>query len=172
MRSLGKVAAYAASALVVAGLSALAVPAVASIGTAARDVGSNLAETLQSPEPVPEPESAISAEADIEAARAEDPHPTDINHPSRWAPGCEQNSDFMYGKLRGAQTLVDMGAREYANGAVSRDEQGRIAAYTVAPGDAPAAIGERFCVDYVTVMTHNGVYPTLQPGDVLSLLPR
>ena len=76
------------------------------------------------------------------------------------------------GKLLGE--LTDMGASEYAAGPVGYDEHGRIETYTVQPGDALAAIGERFCIDYITVGTHNHRMPpgkTIQPGDILVLRP-
>ncbi len=65
--------------------------------------------------------------------------------------------------------LTDSGSREFAAGEVTRDAEGRLATYTVAAGDAGLAIGERFCVDYITVFQFNHIYPMPQPGDVLSL---
>lgn len=70
--------------------------------------------------------------------------------------------------------LADMGASEYASGPVSYDEHGKIETYTVQPGDALAAIGERFCIDYITVGVYNHRMPpgkTIQPGDILALRP-
>jgi len=45
--------------------------------------------------------------------------------------------------------------------------------YTVESGDSLIAIGQRFCVDYVTVGAYNGRFSTsvIQPGDVLVLRP-
>jgi hypothetical protein len=76
------------------------------------------------------------------------------------------------GKLLGE--LTDMGASGYAAGPVGYDEHGRIETYTVQPGDALAAIGERFCIDYITVGVYNHRMPpgkTIQPGDILVLRP-
>ncbi|MEV8359181.1 LysM domain-containing protein [Microbacterium sp. NPDC076895] len=76
------------------------------------------------------------------------------------------------GKLLGE--LTDMGASEYASGPVGYDEKGKIETYTVQPGDALAAIGERFCIDYITVGVYNHRMPpgkTIQPGDILVLRP-
>jgi hypothetical protein len=70
--------------------------------------------------------------------------------------------------------LTDMGASGYASGPVGYDEQGKIETYTVQPGDALAAIGERFCIDYITVGVYNHRMPpgkTIQPGDILMLRP-
>ncbi|OJV93213.1 MAG: hypothetical protein BGO47_09270 [Microbacterium sp. 67-17] len=76
------------------------------------------------------------------------------------------------GKLLGE--LTDMGTSGYASGPVGYDEQGKIETYTVQPGDALAAIGERFCIDYITVGVYNHRTPpgkTIQPGDILVLRP-
>lgn len=109
---------------------------------------------------------------ELAAARADDAFPVVINHPSRFADGCRQNSVMTEsGGLAGAQMLVDMGPREFAQGTVTRDAEGRLATYTVAPEDAGPAIGTRFCVDYITVFQYNDVYPWPHPGDVLRLRP-
>ncbi|MFG6403614.1 LysM peptidoglycan-binding domain-containing protein [Microbacterium sp. P04] len=69
--------------------------------------------------------------------------------------------------------LVDMGATELAAGAVGYNADGQIATYTVEPGDSLISIGERFCVDYVTIGAYNDRFgpSTIQPGDVLILRP-
>jgi hypothetical protein len=68
--------------------------------------------------------------------------------------------------------LVEMGASELARGAIITDDAGEIVAYEVAPGDSLIAIGERFCVDYVTVSSYNHVRAgMIHPGDVLYLRP-
>jgi hypothetical protein len=69
--------------------------------------------------------------------------------------------------------LTDNGPREYAGGPVGYDAKGRITTYTVQRGDALLAIGERFCIDEVTVEVYNGYLPpkTIQPGDLLVLRP-
>ncbi|MFK0402850.1 hypothetical protein ACIQTT_11015 [Microbacterium sp. NPDC090225] len=74
-----------------------------------------------------------------------------------------------YSKLLGE--LVEMGPSELASGEVLKDDDGEIYAYMVAPGDSPIAIGERFCIDYVTVQSHNHVRVNINPGDVLYLRP-
>lgn len=65
--------------------------------------------------------------------------------------------------------LADAGPLEFAVGEVGVDDAGRLATYTVAAGDAGFAIGERFCVDYITLFQFNHVYPVPHPGDVLVL---
>ncbi|MEN2740409.1 hypothetical protein ABCS02_21675 [Microbacterium sp. X-17] len=70
--------------------------------------------------------------------------------------------------------LTDMGATRYASGPVGHDAAGRIQTYTVQAGDTPKGIGERFCIDEVTVEVYNHRWPpgkTIQPGDILVLRP-
>ncbi|MFD5225396.1 hypothetical protein ACFWHT_07215 [Microbacterium sp. NPDC058342] len=67
--------------------------------------------------------------------------------------------------------LIDLGARDYAAGDVTLGAEGKILSYTVAPGDSPIAIGDRFCVDYVTVLQYNRTWPEIDPGEVLVLSP-
>ena len=69
--------------------------------------------------------------------------------------------------------LTDMGASAYASGEVGYTADGLIETYTVAPGDSLIAIGQRFCVDYVTVGAYNDRFGSkeIQPGDVLILRP-
>jgi hypothetical protein len=43
--------------------------------------------------------------------------------------------------------LLDLGENGYAQGEVTLNDAGDIASYTVAPGDSPFAIGDRFCID-------------------------
>ena len=179
---------YLASALVVAGLIALAAPMVAGALTLASDTRPALsatsapaeadtptAEAVASSSPVASNDTDYTtwSEVDLAAAQAEDPHPSIINHPSRFAPGCVQNSEIRSGRLVGAQTIVDTGAREPASGSTVSDASGRIVGYKVDAGDAGAAIGERFCIDYVTVLVHNDSFGpnAIQPGQVLELVP-
>ena len=72
------------------------------------------------------------------------------------------------------ENVVDMGPREFAEGAVGYDGQGRVATYTVAAGDVVGVIGERLCI-YNGVMIadlngHKGDEP-IQPGEVLVINP-
>ncbi|WP_404434196.1 LysM peptidoglycan-binding domain-containing protein [Microbacterium lacus] len=67
--------------------------------------------------------------------------------------------------------LVDRGTRDLATGSVGLDEDGQIVTYTVAPGDALYAIGDRFCIaNALTIATLNHTR-TIQPGEVLLLHP-
>jgi hypothetical protein len=69
--------------------------------------------------------------------------------------------------------LVDMGVSDHASGEVGYTSDGLIETYTVAPGDSLIGIGERFCVDWVTVGSYNdrSSPKVIQPGDVLVLRP-
>jgi hypothetical protein len=69
--------------------------------------------------------------------------------------------------------LVDMGTSAWASGEVGYNAEGLIETYTVAAGDSMIGIGERFCIDYVTVSGYNDRFGTneIQPGDVLALRP-
>ncbi|MEJ1086850.1 LysM peptidoglycan-binding domain-containing protein [Microbacterium sp. Mu-80] len=69
--------------------------------------------------------------------------------------------------------LVDMGASDLASGEVGYNADGLIETYTVESGDSLIAIGERFCIDYVTVGAYNDRFgpKQIQPGDVLILRP-
>lgn len=69
--------------------------------------------------------------------------------------------------------LRDMGSSEFASGEVGYTADGLIESYTVAPGDALIGIGERFCVDDITIGAYNDVLDDegIQPGDELVLRP-
>ena len=75
-------------------------------------------------------------------------------------------------RLRG--TITDLGSRTFATGAVGLDDDGQIATYTVASGDTGYGIGDRLCIDYITLLAYNGKFAPpneIQPGDVLILRP-
>lgn len=178
------IATGAAAIVVVAGLCVLAVPAFTAVGQTVTSLGaaSSTTEPTGDEATVAETNTALNAtegtdystwsEDELAAARAKNPYSTVINHPSRFAGECRQNSVMAAGgTIIGAQMLVDMGATEYASGEVTLNDEGLIATYTVAPGDAGMAIGERFCIDYVTVFQYNDVLSVPHPGDILLLLP-
>lgn len=66
-------------------------------------------------------------------------------------------------------TLRDLGAREFAQGEVTVDEDGTPLTYTVEPGDVEAVIAERLCA-WPTLGEMNHVR-VIQPGQVLWLTP-
>ncbi len=65
--------------------------------------------------------------------------------------------------------LRDLGAREFARGEVTVDEDGTPVTYTVEPGDVEAVIAERLCA-WPTLGEMNHVR-VIQPGQVLWLTP-
>lgn len=83
------------------------------------------------------------------------PKPSNAPEPSPTATGevdpdaCESYATINFGlsSVRIAGTIVDRGEREFAAGTVQTDDDGTIVSYTVAPGDAPDAIGERLCIE-------------------------
>lgn len=123
----------------------------------------------------PEPEVSESAASETSTA------PAVADAPNGGLPeNCEQWSAIRFGYydegnpttnvwLEGPD-LIDTGEREFARGPVEVNDAGEIVSYTVEAGDSPAAIGQRFCVDYVTVQQFNHRWPTVHPGDVLLLL--
>ena len=70
----------------------------------------------------------------------------------------------------------DAGAREGASGTAHVDAGGKVVGYTVAAGDAPSVIEDRFCIDYISMLHFNGYWVTgdgkdIAPGDYLFLVP-
>ncbi|WP_106815707.1 LysM peptidoglycan-binding domain-containing protein [Microbacterium timonense] len=144
--------------LVLGGLAVLAATVVGSIEWSASDV-SNLG-------PTPEP----STEPVVESVGEPTPEPTprDPKQAAAWAIGCD---DFVtvgryYNGVKPPRP--DRGATEYASGTVTFTEDGGVDTYTVAEGDTGASIGERFCVDYITLYLASGVRQgMIHPGQVL-----
>jgi hypothetical protein len=150
--------------IIVGGLVALAAPAVATIGQAvprpAGDDG-NVGETIEA-----------SSDAAGKGGPAT-PQPRDPKQAAAWAIGCD---DFGLARGYGGSPQAsyprpDRGPSEYASGTVTLDSAGNVSTYTVAPGDSGMSIGERFCIDYVSLLAVNDAFPTLQPGQVLTINP-
>lgn len=150
--------------LAVGGLVALAAPAIAAMGRAAHGTAegvSHIAETLEA-----------SAEPAAEEPTRE-PTPRDDLQAAAWAAGCD---DFVrvgvYVNGEKPSPRPDRGPSEYASGTVTFKADGGVDTYTVAEGDAGASIGERFCVEYMTMFIRNGVQQgTVHPGQVLKINP-
>jgi hypothetical protein len=66
-------------------------------------------------------------------------------------------------------TLRDLGAREFAQGEVTVDDDGVPVTYTVEPGDVEAVVAERLCA-YPTLSSMNH-RRDIHPGQVLWLTP-
>ncbi|NLP83719.1 hypothetical protein HF576_07660 [Microbacterium sp. CFH 90308] len=148
----------ATSVLVVAGLVALAAPAVATFGQAAHSAAEGVGSFAETLEPtaaatleLPATEPAAVVDTDPCAERA-------------WI-----NTGRMHASLSG--DLVDMGARDLAAGTVGLDDEGRVKTYTVAPGDALLAIGDRFCIENPLAISGLNHTHMIAPGEVLLLAP-
>jgi LysM repeat protein len=162
----------------VAGLVAAAAPAVITAAPAVFGVASWASERLAvepstAPSPAPSDAGETTEEGLVSLGDG-------ISVPAGGPGDCTTNAFInigstdgypAYGKLLGE--LVDMGEAELASGPVTLDADGEISSYEVQPGDSLIAIGERFCVDYVTVGMLNHVRGNEQiaPGDVLYLRP-
>ena len=87
--------------------------------------------------------------------------------------GCDQPTWLHIGGMSAnlSGDLVDRGARDLAAGTAGLDAEGRIVTYTVAPGDALYAIGDRFCLANALAIAELNHTRTIQPGEVLLLHP-
>lgn len=146
--------AVVASAAVIVGIGvAAAVTSGAGVGTDATSIGARSTER-QASVAASEPESANVDDEPLCTSRAHIP----------WV-----QSEFP--ALVG--TLVDNGPTELADGQVGYDAEGQISTYTVQPGDAGESIGNRFCIEFLSLASYNGRNgpKVIQPGDVLVLRP-
>lgn len=96
--------------------------------------------------------------------------------------GCDAPADLFIGAI-GTETiteillpgnLVDTGPRDFAQGEVGYDDQGRIATYTVAAGDVEGVIGARLCIyngGLIGSLNGHKGYEPIQPGEVLVINP-
>lgn len=148
----------------VAGIGSLAAPVFLGAATWASDAFSST------------PASAGVAESPLPTASAvttpPGDGPGDCLSTARISTVSTQNDDKgpFFSKLSG--DLIEMGASPLANGTVRTNEAGEIVAYEVAAGDSPIAIGERFCIDYISLQSHNHVRAgMIHKGDVLYLRP-
>lgn len=163
------------SIVIIAGLAILAVPPVA---TTLTDMSTwamfHPADTEDSS--VPDPSAPGSSAPPISA----------IDRPASEAAESGSRCDVLgyigWQEDRGQWTQVatsfpiDSGVRDGAAGAADVDSAGHIVGYTVAAGDAPSVIGDRFCLDGISILHFNGYWVTgdgkdLAPGDYLYLAP-
>lgn len=161
------------AALVMGGLVALAVPTVSAVYSEV----SSWAMFQPAEEPTVEP---TSAEDDAIAERMIDELGDDYVYvgngtaiPKGNPAGCEEPRWIHLGGMSASLNgdLVDRGARDLAAGTAGLDDEGRIVTYTVAPGDALFAIGERFCIANALTVAALNHTRTIQPGEVLLLHP-
>lgn len=129
----------------------------------------------------PEPEAVETAAAVQPAA---EPSAEPVASPTPDSGGCVERSEVRTGSFDDdndltttmnwvGPDLADRGPMDMANGTVTYGDDGRIASYTVAAGDARDAISDRFCVYLGSIFwalhrddLAGGAY---QPGDVLPL---
>lgn len=178
MSARSRTAVWVVAGVLIVGVGAAATPAVATIiegvGTATR----SLSRVSLTPRPVAAA-TAVPTEAGLPSGYV-DLGPVSI--PAGGLDGCKAMSYINIESVNGGPftatllgpALVDMGARQYARGTITRDAQGQIVSYTVAPGDVLGAIGDRFCIyDGSSLSTLNGLQPwtVIQPGEVLKLQP-
>ena len=162
-----------AAVLVVCGLVTLAVPAVASA------TGAVLSWANSKPTDSPEAEVVADDDAAIEKKMLDElgdgyvyvGNGTAI--PENSPAGCEEPRWLHVGGGRASINgdVIDRGVNQLARGTVGLDADGNVKTYTVEPGDALYAIGDRFCIaNALTIATLNHTR-TIQPGEVLLLAP-
>lgn len=156
------------AAAAVAGIGILAAPVFLGAATWASDTfASTPASAGVAESPLPTASAVVTPPAD-----GAGDGPGDCASTARISTVSTRNDDGgpFFSKLSG--DLVEMGASPLANGTVRTNEAGEIVAYEVAAGDSPIAIGERFCIDYITMQSHNHVRAgMIHEGDVLYLRP-
>lgn len=173
MNLAGKVT-LGAAVLVVGGLVILAAPAVASVAGAVSSWANSTA-TEESPEvdSVAEDDAAIEKKMLGELGDGYVYVGNGTAIPENSPAGCEEPRWLHVGGGRASINgdLIDRGVNELARGTVGLDAEGNVKTYTVEPGDALYAIGDRFCIaNALTIATLNHTR-TIQPGEVLLLAP-
>jgi hypothetical protein len=171
MNLAGKVATGVAV-LVVGGLVALAAPAVAAVHSEL----STWAVFEQTEEPSVEPaadDDPIGKKMIDELGEGHVYVGNGTAIPKGSPAGCDEPAWLRLGRMSASLSgdLVDRGARDLATGTAGLDDEGRIVTYTVAPGDALFAIGDRFCIANALTIAILNHTRTIQPGEVLLLHP-
>ncbi|BDV31944.1 LysM peptidoglycan-binding domain-containing protein [Microbacterium terricola] len=177
--------AAATGAVVIICLAALSAPAIVATWAAVSPFVDTAASALASPSPSSPPgaadEESDPASSDPDVLNPEQEGAIVLTLQQKEGPGdCEASAMITTPwhtqgnepvELRGE--LTDMGATEFAGGPVGYNADGLIESYTVQPGDTLIGIGERFCIDFVTVGVYNHRFGSseIQPGDVLVLRP-
>lgn len=140
----------AASAVVIVGLGALAVPAIAATWTAAAPIVETAAEALSTPTA-----TATADPAPVAATDAEEPS----GRPS--SDTCDRYTDH--------------GVNEYASGAVVDTKGDLVLTYEVADGDTLIGVMERFCTpSSASIFYANDLQNdpgSFSPGEVIVIRP-
>lgn len=187
MNRTAKIAVWATSVAIVAGLVAIAAPAITGIvsPTPSRPQASAPTEkpaaVKTTPAATPVTETPTPAPVAAPKDPCVSPHPSIslVQGGKKTGTSYNEGGGTVTGVLSGE--LTDLGPREFAKGTVKRNAAGEIVSYTVAPGDVYDLIYERFCfTDYYSVIGYNNgleplrsrpAYRGLQPGDILILRP-
>jgi hypothetical protein len=125
--------------------------------------------------PVGAAETAIQPVSQVQETTTADENTETLDDPCAATPSNridykhQANGGAIYASLR--HDVIDLGESGYAQGEVTLNDAGDVYSYTVAPGDSPIAIGDRFCIDYITVLQYNHTWPEIDPGEVLILRP-
>ncbi len=157
------------SILVVAGLVALAAPAVSAALTHVTSSGAD-APTASSTE------MAASGAKESDATGLGDDY-VDVGNgvmiPRNDPEGCDTPSWIHFGRMSASlnDDLIDRGPRELSAGPVGVGDGGVVTTYTVQPGDSLYAIGDRFCIANPLSIADLNHTRVIQPGDVLLLHP-
>ncbi len=182
MRAMRRFWLAAGCAAVIAVLVVLAIPAMQAMVVHPQNASADIDDS-----PLTTPTATSSPEIPTDSAPSESQRPrVNVGYgtsiPADGVDGCDAPAYIHLVKttegewraqLAGA-ALVDRGTRALASGEVGYSE-GRIATYTVAAGDAPGAIGERFCIyngaQALAAMNGHGPEEPLQPEEVIVLDP-
>ncbi|RAZ31303.1 LysM peptidoglycan-binding domain-containing protein [Microbacterium sp. SMR1] len=170
-----------AAGLAVAGLVALAMPAVSGLADSmSADSDSNVRPTA-APSVSPRSDTVvkITTPLDGQDGTVEYQDTGGVSISAKGPGDCPMWAaihpyDAWNPAARLGETMTDLGPTAYASGEVRLDNEGEISTYTVASGDTAWGIGDRLCIDYVTVMAYNGKFMSqveIQPGDILVLRP-
>lgn len=163
-----------AAVLVVGGLVILAVPAVAAAtGVISSWANSEPTAAPSDPDPVEDSDAGIEQKMMDELGDGYVYVGNGTAIPENSPAGCAEPRWLHVGGGRASINgdLIDRGVNDLARGTVGLDADGEVKTYTVEPGDALYAIGDRFCIaNALTIATLNHTR-TIQPGEVLLLAP-
>lgn len=168
-----------ASGLAVAGLIALAMPAVVGLADSmSADSDANVGPTAL-PSAKSDTVAEITTPLDGRDGTVEYQDSGGVSIPAKGPGDCPTWAfitpyDAWNPAARLAGTITDLGATLYASGEVGLNDEGEISTYTVDSGDTAYGIGDRLCIDYITLLSYNGKFMSeeeIQPGDVLVLRP-
>lgn len=157
-------------------VSAVAVAALLAVGIGSSAVGLFSGNTLAQPVVESTPASSAPATGSPEpTALPSSPPPTDGTCSVLAHVNWQETEPATWQQVAVGEPF-DAGAREGASGTAHVDAGGKLVGYTVAAGDAPSVIEDRFCIDYISMLHFNGYWVTgdgkdIAPGDYLFLVP-